>query len=251
VTEFITLFDGSAASFAAWQVAGRDGFALVDGVIEARPGGDDLGLLFYAPQPFADVILRLQVRISDPAATGGVHVRCRDPRLPLPPSLPTTPGAELAFPSRDAYADNGAWLAVDSGFEVQLDERGGARPELALVAEHDQHRTGAIYDVPLGPHPGQQGYQRGAALLPGEWSDLEIMVQGNTYTVRLNGQQTTSFTNVDPWRGLSARDDASSGYLGLQAIWFTPGHVDYRDIRVLELRTASETEPRTPTPTSE
>lgn len=232
---FASLFDGSPESFANWQVAGRNGFALVDGVIETRPGGDDLGLLYYAPRPFADVILRLQVRISDPADTTGVHLRCRDPRLPVPTSVLDAPESDEAFPSREAYAENAAWLAVDSGFEVQIDERGGARPEFNVLAEQDRHRTGAIYDVPPGPQPGQQAYQRGPALIPGQWADLEIAVQGHHYTVRLNGQQTTTFTNVDPWRGRSAAEDATSGYLGVQAVWFTPGHVDFRAIRLREL----------------
>ena len=233
---FVALFDGTEASFANWQVAGRDGFALVDGIIETRPGGDDLGLLYYAPRTFSDFILRLQFRVADPADNAGVHLRFRDPRLPLPAEVLTAPGAALAFPNRSAYADNGAWLAVDTGFEVQIDEEAGGRPDGSTPDGLDQHRTGAIYDVPLGEAPGEQVYQRGPELVPGHWNDLEIEVRGNTYTARLNGQRTSVFTNVDPRRGLSTREEATSGYIGVQSIWFNPGHVDFRNIRIKELQ---------------
>jgi hypothetical protein len=237
---FVSLFDGTEASFANWQVAGRDGFALVDGAIETRPGGDDLGLLYYAPRPFTDFILRLQVRVADPADNSGVHLRFRDPRLPMPAEVLTAPGAALDFPNRSAYADNGSWLAVDTGFEVQIDDLAGGIPDDPSDDGLDQKRTGAIYDVPLGDDPGHQVYQRGPELVPGEWYDLEIEVRGETYTARLNGQQTTAFTNVDPLRGISAADDATSGYIGVQAIWFNRGHVDFRDIRIKELPAGEE-----------
>ena len=232
---FVSLFDGSDASFVQWQVSGRDGFALVDGVIETRPGGDDLGLLYYAPRTFADFILRLQFRVADPADNAGVHLRFRDPTQPLPDTVIRAPGAELDFPNRSAYADNGAWLAADTGFEVQIDDQAGGRPDGSTPDGLDQHRTGAIYDIPLGEQPGEQVYQRGPVLVPGQWYDLEIEVRGQTYTARLNGQQTTSFTNVDPLRGTSAADDPTSGYIGVQSIWFNPGHVDFRNIRIREL----------------
>ncbi len=235
---FVWLFDGTETSFAAWQVAGCDSFALVDGVIQTQPGGNDLGLLYYAPRPFADVLVQLQCRLTDPAANAGVHVRCRDPRLPLPPSLLALPNAESVFPNREVYADNTAWLAVDSGFAVQIDELGGRNPGLAADRGRDQRRTGAISDIPLGDQPGEQVYTRGPALTPGQWYDLEIVVRGQTYTARLNGQQTTVFTNRDPLRGISAATDPTSGYLGLQATWFTPSPVAFRAIRVRELPAA-------------
>lgn len=235
---FVWLFDGTAAAFARWQVAGCGSFAFVDGVIQTQPGGDDLGLLYYAAQPFADVVLRLQVRLTDPADNAGVHLRCRDPRLPLPPPLLTITDAGSTFPNREVYADNGAWLAVDSGFAVQIDELGGRNPSVVADQGRDQRRTGAIYDIPLGDQPGEQLYQRGPLLAPGQWHDLEVEVRGQTYTARLNGQQTTVFTNIDPRRGISAATDVTSGYLGLQATWFSPGPVSFRAIRVRELAAA-------------
>ena len=91
------------------------------------------------------------------------------------------------------------------------------------------HRTGAVYAIPIGAGPGQQTYQRGSALQPGEWNDYEIQVAGDTYDVRLNGVQTAHFNNNDPARGLPANLDALSGYLGLQT---HTGTVTFRAIRI-------------------
>lgn len=232
---FTSLFDGSEASFAQWQVSGDNGVAFVDGVIETRPGGDDLGLLYYAPRTFSDFDLRLQFRIADPADDSGVHVRFRDPTRPVPDAVIKDPAAWLDFPNRARYIGNGAWLAVDSGFEVQIDDQAAGNPTNGAVDGLDQHRTAAIYDKPLGDQPGEQDYHAGPALVPGAWNDLEIEVRGQTYNVWLNGQQTTSFINVDPLLGVSAAEDSSSGYIGIQSIWFNPGHVDFRNIRIRDL----------------
>ena len=72
----------------------------------------------------------------------------------------------------------------------------------------------------------------------GPWclgNDLEIEVVGDTYTVRLNGQQTTRFTNPESRRGKSPSDDPRFGYIGLQTYPFNPGQVDFRNIRIREL----------------
>jgi len=49
------------------------------------------------------------------------------------------------------------------------------------------------------------------------WNDYEIEVVSDTYTVSLNGQQTTVSTNNDSYRGKSPSQDARSGFIGLQA----------------------------------
>ncbi|WP_159054836.1 3-keto-disaccharide hydrolase [Streptomyces dysideae] len=80
--------------------------------------------------------------------------------------------------------------------------------------------------------PGGQSYQRPAPLAAGQWTDCEIEVRGDTYTVRLNGAQTTVFTNTDTWRGKPANADPASGFIGLQA---HTGKVGFRNIRIKEL----------------
>src|SRR5204863_10158150 len=126
-------------------------------------------------------------RLDSRNDNSGVFVRFRDPRRPPPvglndPRIPVNP----------------AWLAVDTGFEIQIDE-------MALPDQADMHRTGAVYAIPIGAGPGHQTYQRGSALQPGEWNDYEIKAAGDTYDVRLNGFQTAHFTNNDPARGLPAK----------------------------------------------
>jgi choline dehydrogenase-like flavoprotein len=208
------LFDGTAASLARWQQAGPGTFDLIAGenVVSARPG-NDLGVLTYVQEAFGNFNLRLQFRVDGQADNSGVCVRFRDPRLPAP---------DLGDPRTLA---NPAWIAIHTGFEVQIDEL--ARPDQA-----DRRRTGAIYDIPIGAAVGEQQYQRGSALQPGEWNDLEIEVNADTYTVTLNGYQTAMFTNKDVNRGRPAGGIPPSGYLGLQE---HTGAVAFRAIRVKKL----------------
>ncbi len=113
----------------------------------------------------------------------------------------------------------------DTGFEIQIDELARGNPDGL-----DEHRTGAIYGIPIGRSPGQQDYQHGPALVAGQWNTYEIEVRGNTYTVRLNGQQTTKFTNTDLFRGRSAPTDPDSGYIGVQS---HTGRVTFRNIQIM------------------
>ncbi|MGN9845208.1 3-keto-disaccharide hydrolase [Nonomuraea sp. H19] len=84
-----------------------------------------------------------------------------------------------------------------------------------------------MYDIEVGAGAGQQAYNRAAPLVPGQWTDCEIEVRGNSYTVRVNGLQTTTFSNQDPGRGKAAADDPHSGFIGLQA---HTGRVAFRNI---------------------
>jgi hypothetical protein len=210
------LFDGTAASLAGWQQIGPGAFDLIAGenVLAARPG-NDIGVLTYVQEAFDNFNLRLQLRIDGRGDNSGLGLRFRDPRLPAP---------DLGDPRTAA---NPAWIAIHTGFEVQIDDDELARPDQA-----DQHSTGAIYDIPLGAAVGEQQYQRGSALQPGEWNDLEIEVIADTYIVTLNGYQTTLFTNKDATGGHPAGGNPASGYLRLQEY---TGAVSFRAIRVKKL----------------
>jgi hypothetical protein len=211
---FSWLFDGTRASLANWEQAGPGGFDHEpnEQVIVARPGGD-IGLLFFAARAFSDFTLRLQFRLDSRDDNSGVFVRFRDPRTPPPAGL-----------NDPKIAANTAWLAVDTGFEAQIDEQ--ARPDQA-----DEHRTGAVYSIPIGAAAGQQVFARGSALRPGEWNDYEIRVAGDTYTITLNGFQTAVFANNDATRGQAASQDPLSGFIGLQS---HTGAVSFRALRVKE-----------------
>lgn len=209
---FRWLFDGTQATLGNWQQAGVGGFDYDPDqqVIIARPG-QEIGLLFYAAENFSDFVLRLQFRLDSRSDNSGVFVRFRDPRQPPPAGV-----------NDPKIAANPAWLAVDTGFEVQIDER--AAPDGA-----DMHRTGAVYAVPTGSAVGQQTYHRGSALQPGEWNDYEIRVTNDAYVVSLNGFETTRFTNNDPLRGRSKNQDTLSGFIGLQT---HTGAVSFRAVRI-------------------
>jgi hypothetical protein len=215
--DFQQLFDGSESSFSAWQAVGGGAFALVDGQIVAQPDpAGALGLLYYRRQAFSDFTLRLQVRITSANDNSGIFVRSRDPQRPVP---------DPANPALTHVYDNKAWVAVDTGFEVQIDEI--ARPDGA-----DKHRTGAIYNIDVGTGAGQQAYTRVGPLVPHQWADCQIDVRGDAYTVHLDGVQVTTFTNSDANRGRPAADDPESGFIGLQA---HTGHVAFRNIRIKAL----------------
>lgn len=208
---FSYLFDGTEQTFSQWQKAdGQGTFSLTDGQIIAYPRSGQFALLYYAPQTFSDFILRLQFRLDDTTFNSGVFVRFYDPRKP-PNSIKNDP----------RVVGNKAWVAVLTGFEVQIDE-------LAVPDNLDKHRTGAIYDIEIGNGAGQQNYQRGPVIAAGQWMDYEIKVVGDTYTVQLNNQQTTTFTNTDANRGKPASVDPLSGYIGVQA---HTGLVAFRNIR--------------------
>ena len=109
--EFEWLFDGTASSFAGWVQAGPGRMVLDedDGVLIAEPG-PDIGLCYFGRRRFADFVLRLQFRIEPRRDNSGVFVRFRDPCRP--------PGDVV-----DTRAlTNPAWIAVRTGFEVQIDD---------------------------------------------------------------------------------------------------------------------------------
>jgi len=192
---FTALFDG--VSTANWKMAGRGTFIAAGGILEMVPG-DGLGLLWCKTPTPADFTLKLEWMRTRDDDNSGVFVR---------------------FPDPDGKGyENTAFVGVHFGFEVQIDEKGDA----------PFHRTGAIYD-----QVGQTLTQI-PALPPGAWNEYEIRVQGQTYTVLLNGTQVTTFTFVPgsdaahPDRGLPGTL-AVPRYVGLQA---HTGRVRFRKIRI-------------------
>jgi choline dehydrogenase-like flavoprotein len=214
---FQSLFAGTAASFDQWQLAGSGNFSLSGGELVVEPG-NDLGLLYLATQAFSDFRLKLEFKLGRIDDNSGIFVRFRNPRLPVPDR--NLPGVSYPY-------NNQAFVGVDTGFEIQIDELARGNPDGL-----DEHRTGAVYGIPTGRNPGQQDYRRGPALVPGQWNTYEIEVVGNTYTVRLNGQQTTRFTNTDLFKGKSNATDPDSGYIGVQS---HTGRLTFRNIQVMAM----------------
>ncbi|HLT83013.1 MAG TPA: family 16 glycoside hydrolase [Phototrophicaceae bacterium] len=118
-------------------------------------------------------------------------------------------GVFVGFPD----PGNDPWVAVDQGYEIQIDASDAA-----------DRTTGAIYTFQgADPEAVEQ------ALNPvGSWNSYEIVVDGDTIKVILNGVLVNDFTSTDPAR------DLSSGFIGIQ------NHgggetVFYRDVQVKEL----------------
>jgi hypothetical protein len=173
-------------------MAGQGSFMVGNGVLQAAPGGD-LGLLWSTVPTPPDFILRCEWRLAQGNDNSGVSVR-------------------FPNPNSKGY-NNTAYVAVHFGFEVQIDETGA--PDGA-----DQHLTGAVYGEP------NQTFNLQPALPVGQWNAYMIRVQGQSYTVELNGAQVTQFNNTQAGRGVPSRLDAPS-FIGLQA---HTGGVAFRNI---------------------
>jgi Domain of Unknown Function (DUF1080) len=162
---FELLFDGT--SLGDWTMStisnqpGRNdpgGFTVPRGVLEGRTG-TDIGLLWLNRRTPERYVLRPQWMMTAPDDNSGVFFGFPDPRT-------------------ENY-NNTAYVGVNFGFEVQIDELG--RPDNAPI-----HRTGAIYgfkgpDLPPPTRP------------VGEWNDYEITVDGPDIAVSLNGQIVNQF----------------------------------------------------------
>lgn len=193
---FRPLFDGIDTT--DWSVAGAGRFIVVDGALETVPG-DDLGLLWCRVPTPPDFVLRLEWKRFREEDSSGVFLRFPDPE------------------SR-GY-ENMAYVPVDFGFEVQIDETGA--PDGTLV-----RRTGAIYGEP------KQERTPVAARPPGLWNEFEIRAEGQEYTVLLNGERVTRFRNSDPARGLPTTEETPT-FIGFQ---INPGsRVAFRNIRIRAL----------------
>jgi choline dehydrogenase-like flavoprotein len=239
---FRPLFDGSAATFANWRLAGPGGggMAHINGEMVSY-GDGGLRLFFYAAETFGDFTLRAQFKIFDPAKhNSGVFLRFPNPKLDLADAeLQRRASHEPAYDPNDP-----AWNPVITGFEVQVDDNAigdgtkdfyGIRPEPNGLYKN---RTGAIYKIQAGDRiwhlnrnePTVQNYTPGPPLIPGVWFEYEIVVKGDDYTVFLTNtqtgerKQTTSFHNTDAERG------RSPGFIGVQA--YSGNTVAWRHIRI-------------------
>ncbi|NVB76772.1 MAG: DUF1080 domain-containing protein [Kofleriaceae bacterium] len=204
VAMWTTLFDGTNTSLRNWRMStitnqpGNDNpgtFDLVDGTLVVR-SGSDIGLYWYTRPAPADYELALEFKQSALADNSGVFVRFPDP-------------------NSKGY-NNTAYVAVDFGFEIQID--GAGVPDGA-----PKHLTGAVYNIE------DQDFTLSPARPAGEWNELAVVIVGQTYTVRLNGRQTARFHNTNPMRGI-----ASPAFVGLQS-HPSSGPVAFRGIRIRQL----------------
>lgn len=143
---FTTLFNGFDTK--QWQMStirnqpdnqsNPGGFAVVDGTLESLPNGNDIGLYWCAEPLPADFVLKLEWLRWGDRDNSGVFIR---------------------FPRPDSKGyDNTAYVGVNFGFEVQIDEYSQPNGD-------PKSRTGAIYNFAA---PKNRNF-----LLPvGQWQEF-------------------------------------------------------------------------------
>ena len=143
--EFTYLFD--VQSMDGWHMAGPGKFVLVEHDKSLRSEGG-MGLLWYAKKKYKDFVSRVDWKVSRSDDNSGVFIRFSDP-------------------------DNDPWIAVDTGYEIQIDD---------LAIPDGIHKTGAIYNfaVPINTQ---------ASKTVGKWNTFEIEATGQAYSVILNDEK--------------------------------------------------------------
>src|SRR5262249_1145687 len=141
-------------------------------------GQGDHSILYYAAASpalgtptFGNFRLRLKFMVSTVNDNSGIFLRFRYPLF--------TPTAEIL--ARDRFNDiprSQSWVAVYSGFEVQIDDQGKADPRYGEAERLKKNSTGAIYKIPAGDpgEPAEQQYTKGPALQPNQWFEYDITV---------------------------------------------------------------------------
>ena len=137
-----------APGLTGWRMTGAGGFSAREDFIESFGGP---GLLWYAAEEFSDFVLRVRWRLSGGHDNSGVFVRIPALASDIQP-------------------------AIDSGYEIQIDDR-GFDPETEAL-DSPLHRSGAIYG--LAPAIAN------ASGPVGTWNDFEIAAQGPAIEVTLN-----------------------------------------------------------------
>jgi hypothetical protein len=145
-----------------WQMAGAGRFNVIGaGTVESEGG---IGLLWYTKEEFSDFLLTVQWRSINPFDNSGVFLR---------------------FPVLGNQNPAEDWkLAVDQGYEVQIDDR-GFDPNTNTTGS-PLHTTGAVYQ--LAPATAL------ASKALGEWNTFEIEAVGPDIKVRLNGNLVSHLT---------------------------------------------------------
>jgi hypothetical protein len=175
--EWRHLFNGKDLS--GWEQIGPGEFEIENGVLKTAGG---MGLLLYPAEKFSNVVIRVVYTVKDNHANSGVFIRL--PEKPVDP-----------------------WEAVNSGYEVQIDN--GMRH-----LHDDFHCTGVLYSLTKAMAYPQKR--------PGEWNTMEITLDGSKTVVHLNGKKVTEYTEGDPvppekrWFEPDRGRRPVSGYIGLQ-----------------------------------
>jgi 3-keto-disaccharide hydrolase len=209
----IQLFDGT--TLANWRMAGRRTFHLIDSALQSVPSFD-LGLFWCTIPVPRNYRLELEFFIRTFQTNSGIFLRFKNP---------------------DSFGYyNPARSAVDSGFEIQIDNTGAPDGRA-------KHKTRAVYavnypgDPPDDPkfpaaQPGDSVNPKDAQVLVA-WNQYRIDVHGDVISVNLNGVSTANYTNTDPNRGRFSATEPT--FVGLQSYSNYSFTTAFRNIRVTVL----------------
>lgn len=179
-------------------MAGSGGFIELGGNIVESAGG--IGLLWFTQEEFDNFLLHVEWRASDITDNSGVFIR---------------------FPALGSSDPANDWrLAVEQGYEIQIDDR-GINPD-AGTSNDPLHQTGAIYGIAAASHLASRPV--------GQWNTFEIEARGQEIRVTLNGDLVSQLT------GSGSRP--AKGHIGLQN--HHPGsRVQFRNIQIEQLGVAA------------
>jgi hypothetical protein len=196
--EWKPLFNGKDLD--GWEHIGPGEMVIEDGNIKTVGG---MGLLWYTREKFQNVEIKVIFTVEDNNVNSGVFIR-----IPEPPADP--------------------WEAVNSGYEVQIDN--GMRH-----LQDDYHVTGVLYSLTKAMAYPQKR--------PGEWNEMRIILDGPITIVYVNDKKVTHYAEGQPvppekrWFEPDRGPRPLSGYIGIQ------NHDDqstayFREISVRSLNSA-------------
>lgn len=170
-SEWTPLYNGT--NLDGWKHVDKGDFVIEEGLLKSEGG---MGLLYYENQPFENAVIRVVYKNPE-GKNAGVFIR-----------IPEKP--------------EDAWMPVNKGFEVQIDDNGD-----------DWHRTGVLYSFTEAKAKPSK---------PGEWNTMEITLDGNRTMVHVNGELVTDFTEGEAvpekkiWYEPERGPRPTQGYIGLQ-----------------------------------
>jgi hypothetical protein len=134
-----------------WKQLGAGGFRVEKGELVTQGGR---GIFWFTREPFSNCQVRVVFKLTGTNDNSGVFVR-----------LPRAPRDE--------------WDAVNSGYEVEINNSGDA-----------WHRTGCLYSFTKA--------QNKVLANVGDWNEMIITMFGPRFKVNVNSVPITDFTEGDP-----------------------------------------------------
>jgi len=180
--EYRFLFDGR--SLDGWRMAGLGRFVLVKQDKSLRSEGG-MGLLWYYRKKYKNFVPYVDWKTQSKNDNSGIFVRFADP-------------------------GDDPWIAVNTGYEIQIDDLG--KPD-----GNPLHLSGSIYKF--------AGSTKLASKLVGDWNTFEIKVIDQKYSVTLNSEKV-----IPEFIG----NRLTEGFIGIQN-HDIGSNVSFKNIKIAEL----------------